>query len=460
MSRNKIIVAGILVAFAALTAGVIFGLLGGNTIYPGVQVAQEALGRLTIEQAEQRLASLIPTDAAQEQVVLRYAGETTNATIAELGGGIDVHACALAAYRFGREGNIIKRIWTVASARRDGIQIPIVYSFDKEATADFLQSVAKKIDREPVNASLTVENGSVKVLSEKPGIKMGIDKSLEQVFSAINSGARTADLVVEVAAPKLTAVDFKGIDSVISSYSTVYKPWQRDRTHNLRIACRSINGTILKPGDIFSYNKVVGPRLKELGFREAPIFVNGEVEPGTGGGVCQVSTTVYNAALLSDMKIVKRFHHSRPVAYASVGRDATVAYSSVDLKFRNTSDGPIYIQAWVGKKTVNITLFGKEKPDQEVQIVSSGHRVISIPVHEKIMEKTEEGVPVEKPTVLEKGLAGHRVSIYRIVKINGSVVKRELISNDYYRPQSRIIAVPKPKPESTPEPVPIDTANP
>jgi vancomycin resistance protein YoaR len=442
--RKSWIIAAAAVALGALVAGAVLGLMGGDTICQGVRAAGVDLGGLTMEQASGRLAERA-AQAEKAEVTLRYADETLKATVGELGGRMDVAACVQAAYRVGREENLFRRIGALVSARRHGIDVPTIYTFDRKSSSGFLHALAGKIDRHPVNAKLMVESGSVRIVPEKPGIKLDVDKSLAGIESVINSGAGLVNLVVVTDEPKIKSADLQGIDDVIASYSTPYKPWQRDRTHNMRIACSFIDGTLLRPGEVFSYNEIVGPRLKKYGFRDAPIFVNGEVEPGTGGGVCQVSTTIYNTALLANLKVLRRSHHSRPVVYAPVGRDATVA-PSVDLKFENTTGSPIYLKAWVGERTVNVSALGRKKPDQEVEIVTAGHKVIGRPVEEKIDENLEPG----KRKVVEEGLSGHRVSTYRVVKVGGKVVKRELISNDYYRPQPRVIAISKPAPPQPP----------
>lgn len=432
-------------ALVAVAAGTMLGLLRGERIYSGVRVAGTDLGGLTAEQAEHALAPKA-IELAREQVVLGYADETLSTTFAEIGGRADVRACVRAAYQVGREGNPLQRIRDIISARRHGREIAVIYALDKGSASDYLRTLARKIDRAPVNAKLVVEEGSIRAVPEKHGVELNVEKSLERIAQAIGGGAGKADLVVETAAARITTADFRGIDGVLASYSTPYKPWERDRTHNLRIACQSVSGTLVKPGGVFGYNKVVGPRLKAYGFRDAPIFVRGEIEPGTGGGVCQVSTTVYNAALLANMKILRRSHHSRPVVYAPVGRDATVAYPSPDLKFGNTTDAPIYIIASVGKRTVDVSILGKTHDGLEVQIVAAGHRVIGAPVVEEVEEDLEPGDRVlRKP-----GRSGHRVSIYRIVKLHGKVARKELISNDYYRPDSRVIAVAQPAPAAEP----------
>lgn len=431
-----------MLALAAVTAGVAVSFLRANTVYTGVRIDGIEFGGLTVQQAETRLGP-VADESAGARVTLRYGSETYDTTFREIGGVVDVRASAASAYKVGREGGALHRIAEIISTRRHGRPIPVVYSFDGDTAADYLRAAARGIDREPINAKLAVEGDSVRVTSGKPGLKLDIEKCLARLSQGANSGLRDIALVVSAASPEITEDDLAGIDGVIASYSTPYNAWERDRSYNLGIACRAVNGTLLKSGEIFSYNKVVGPRLKKYGFRDAPMFVDGEVEPGTGGGICQVSTTVYNTALLADTKILRRSHHSRPVVYAPVGRDATVAYPALDLRFQNTSESPMYILASVGKRTVNVTILGRRLDGRTVELVSAGHRVLGAPVK----KVTRDGLKSGKPAVVEKGRSGHRVSTYRVVKLDGKVVKRELISSDYYRPESRVLAVPRPAPK-------------
>ena len=444
-----------LVVILAVLAGMGFSLLSGDTIYQGVRVGGVELGGLTRKEAEAKLAPVV-SDVSGQRVALRYADQTFDATFGEIGGQADIPTSVQAAYQVGRDGNVFDRIADILSVRRNGKQIPVAYSFDKDAASEFLRTAASKIDRQPVDATLVIRGESISMTPEKPGIKLDIEKSVDQLTQAANSGTRDIRLVVVTAEPKVKEADLQGIDGVIASYSTNYKPWERNRSHNLRVACRAINGTLVMPGDEFSYNKEVGPRLKETGFRDALMFVDGQIEPGTGGGICQVSTTLYNAALLADMKILRRQHHSRPVVYAPVGRDATVAYPALDLRFRNTSDAPVYIVASVGPHTVDMSILGAKPVGKEVALVSSGHQVIGAPATRKVIIDPK----ITKPVVKEKGHAGHRISIYRVVKVDGKVVKRELISNDYYSPQGRIVAIPRPAPKPAPKPAETTEPNP
>ncbi|MBP6965271.1 MAG: VanW family protein [Armatimonadetes bacterium] len=425
----------ILAAAAVLFAGTAAYLLGGGRVYPGVRLAGADLSNMTPDQASQRIG-LLAAEAGSRRLDLRYAGESTAVSVAELGGTVNVRAAADSAFGYGRRGNLFRRLAEVIAARRAPVDLPMKYDFDESAASEFLRAAATNINRDPENARPVSYDGSVVIRPEKPGIRLKIEESTARLVAAINSGRTEVDLAVETSAPKVKSSDLEGIDGVAGSYSTPYNSWERDRSHNLRVACRALDGTIIKPGGDFSYNQVVGPRDRKSGFRDAKMFVEGRVESGTGGGVCQVSTTVYNAALLANLKILRRSHHSRPVVYAPVGRDATVA-PNIDLKFRNDTDAPIYISASVGEKTVNVTIFGRRHDGRKVAIVAEGHSVVSA----RTVRQVDDGIEPGKSVVAQAGRSGHRITIYRVVSEGGRVVSRELVSRDVYAPETRIIRV-------------------
>lgn len=429
----------IVIVLSCIVAGAAAALSSGDTIYTGVRIGGMDAGGMTIEQAT---TSLQPKadELAKAKVTLNYAAHSTTCTIADLGGKADIEASVQAAYHIGRNGSFFQRILDVVMLRKNRADIPINYTFDKNAAAHFMRVLASKIDRKPRDARIAVIGGKIRVTREKPGVSMDSDKSVERLLAALTAGKSQVSLAVSTAHPEIKAADLKKINGELASYSTKFKPWQKDRSFNLRLACKAINGYLLKPGAVFSYNKVVGPREKKYGFRDAPIFVNGGVEDGTGGGICQVSSTLYNAALLADLKVLRRAPHSRPVVYAPIGRDATVAYPFVDLRIRNTTPAPIYVSASIGKRTVNISLFGMKTPGLRVVLLSEGHTIIKAPLEEQVDETLAPG----KRVVKESGRSGHRVTTYRLVKQNGKVVKRELISRDYYRPESRVVLMSKP----------------
>lgn len=433
MSRKYLAVGLLLIA---LISGIAGAFLTSNNIYTGITMEGTEVGGLSIDQARIKLAER-EAELAQQPIILTCEGHRFEATIHEIGGRVDSRKSAEAAHGVGRQGNAVTRLIDMLSARFNGRDVSVAYVVEKDKALRFLQSIAGEINRPPSDASIAVVDGSVKITPERHGLTLDLKKSLARMEAVINLGEREMELVVTSSHPKLTTSRFQGIDGILSQYTTNFRPWEKDRTHNLKLACQAVDGTLIKPGERFSYNQVVGPRLSQNGYRNAPIFVKGQVEPGMGGGICQISTTVYNAALLGDLKIIKRTPHSRPVDYAPIGRDATVIYPNVDLVFENDTGAPIYVAAKTGSQSVTVTLLGKVTPDRKVELVAVGHR--------KISPATVTG------TKSSAGRAGHRVSIQRVVKVGDEVVKRETISNNYYPPENRVIVAPEPEPEPEPE---------
>ena len=194
---------------------------------------------------------------------------------------------------------------------------------------------------------------------------------------------------------------------LLSTYSTNYSTRDTDRTTNLKLATSKINGTVLMPGETFSYNKVVGERTIAAGYKEAPIYVSGKVVDGVGGGICQITTTLYNAVVYANLEIVERTNHQFVPSYARASRDATVVYGAIDFKFKNNRDYPIKLVCSVANGTANFQIFGlKSENDYEVEI------------SDRVTSTTSSAIYSEA---------------YKILKQNGQVVASELLSRDVYK---------------------------
>ena len=190
------------------------------------------------------------------------------------------------------------------------------------------------------------------------------------------------------------------------------------------------------PGEIFSYNKVVGARTIEAGYKEAGAYAGGGVVQSVGGGICQISSTIYNTALLANLEIVDRSNHQFQTSYVSVSRDATVSWGSLDFKFKNTRSYPIKIVASAKNGVAKISFYGiKEETEYDVVIQP---KVLSyIPYTVKYIEDStlEQG----KEVVEQLGYNGCKSEAYRILKLNGKVVSKTLLSRDTYDPMQRIV---------------------
>ena len=353
-----------------------------------------------------------------------------------LGETIDVDGMAAAAFAAARGESLWGRI-TRHIVQRDPVEIPIRRSVDAGILRQYLaRNVRDTMTVESRSARLTLRAGKPVILPEKAGLMLEMEASVAAVTEfLLADAAERVDLILKTVVPEVSAADARGIVSEIAHFETSYRE-KGNRRMNLELACAKINGTIIKPGGVFSYNAVVGPRVAEAGFRMAPVIVRGRMEPGMGGGICQVSSTLYNAALLADLGVVRRQHHAFPVHYLPAGRDATVVYGAIDLKLKNTSDTAVGIIADGSNGKVKVRFFGTPKPGRTISIERTAVSSWAAPV-QTVSDPT---LPAGKTVVRDSGRAGHRVTVWRVVRENGRVVRREMISRDVYRAFPRVIA--------------------
>jgi len=256
---------------------------------------------------------------------------------------------------------------------------------------------------------------------------------------ALKRTDRTVVLNVKPMVPALTTeqANAMNIRECIGRFSTNFNPENKPRVHNIREAARAIDGVILGPGETFSFNEIVGPRSAEAGYLEAPVMVDDDLVPGIGGGICQVSSTLYNAVLLANLSIVARSNHSMLPSYIQAGRDAAVAYDYMDFKFRNDGSSHILVKLIVADNSITAKVYGYAPDGYHVSIVAS--------VDEKIPPGT---VTVEDPSLApgdevvdDEGAWGYVVTVYRVITKDGVELSRERVSKDRYRARPKRILV-------------------
>jgi vancomycin resistance protein YoaR len=282
---------------------------------------------------------------------------------AELGIGIDVNATLAALERALPVRSFSERVTSLFQDEPAPPVVPLRYEVDAERTRAFLTALSARVHREPVNARLDLARHQR--VREAPGRELDVSATLQ----AIEAGERDdlarfepRILTVEpaVKADSLVAID---VGRVLASFETDFSKKPRSRIPNIRAAAGYLNGVMIGPGEVFSFNHTVGPRTEERGFRDAPVIVADELEKGLGGGVCQVASTLFAAAMLGGLEIVERRSHSRPSGYAPLGLDATVIWPEVDLRLRNPYDSPLMIHALLPSTgLLRIELLGRDPP--------------------------------------------------------------------------------------------------
>lgn len=216
-----------------------------------------------------------------------------------------------------------------------------------------VKSTASQVVYYPESASLNKQTGEL--ISGQPGQIIGISKTIERIMAA--SANEEIKPVVYKLEPYVKKEKIEVINRLLGNYSTVVTGGVA-RVENIKQATRLVNNSLVLPGEIFSFNEAVGPRTKERGFKEAPELEDGELTSGVGGGICQVASTLYNAALESDLKVVERHSHSSEVGYVPEGKDATIAWEILDFKFKNNSSEPIIIKGYLNKGSLTIAILG------------------------------------------------------------------------------------------------------
>ncbi|HBQ86976.1 MAG TPA: hypothetical protein DD811_10950, partial [Syntrophomonas sp.] len=252
------------------------------------------------------------------------------------------------------------------------------------------------------------------------------------------------------------AVDEESLSNMgeLAQFSTWYNAGEVDRSHNLAKAAAKINTSVVLPGQIFAFNRTVGQRLVETGYRDAMVIVNGKFEPGLGGGICQVSSTLYNTCLLAGLKIVERHNHALAVSYVPLGRDATVSYGVQDFRFQNNTASPVYIRSIAGGGKLSITIYGNLDYKQKIGVSHVVDKVINFTT----VHKTDAALPPGTQKVDHKGIPGYVVRSFRTYyDDNGKAIKTEQLARDSYMPLNQTIfdgpAIVQPPPAEEPPPV-------
>ncbi|MGJ7922689.1 VanW family protein [Neobacillus sp. LXY-4] len=251
---------------------------------------------------------------------------------------------------------------TIAVVNRSDFFLPVsLFPFFNEKGLDQLEDqVNQQIKKEPVNARL--DRGG-NIISEKPGVSLDRREFTEQFYRYLyGKGPATVEVPVQRIIPRVDSELISDIRTeVIGHYVTFYNSHNQERSHNISLATAAINNFVVFPGESFSFNRVVGKRTKEKGYMSAPIIVKGELSEGIGGGICQVSSTLYNAVDQSGLDVLERYSHSKRVPYVPEGRDATVSWYGPDFTFRNKYNQPILIRAHAGEGKMVVLILSSDR---------------------------------------------------------------------------------------------------
>lgn len=407
-----------------------------SRIFPNIFIESVNIGGLTPKEAKVKVTGIFEKELDSFSKELVYKNSSWQLSNEDLGLYYLFDDYIDKAYGVGRSGNYYERIKKINNLRKNPEIIRLEPYYNLSEIKNIMRNISQSINKPSVNAEINRKNGTFIIKKEVLGVEVDEDALMERIVDAIgNFNNDSIPIPVKNITPEIIEEDLNTIQDLIGEYVTTFNSQEKGRSENIKLAVNSINNMLLMPEDEFSFNESTGPRSVEDGYKEAPVIVNGELVPGIGGGICQVSTTLYQAVLRSDVEITSRRNHGRPVGYVPIGQDATVAYGYIDFKFRNNKDYPIYIESYIKGEQVYVKLYSKKTNNMSIDLESE---IIEV-VKPKMEIKKDPNMDVGERRINKAGKEGYRVVTYKVYLQDGKKLKKEAISKDYYPPRDGII---------------------
>lgn len=499
--KKILIISGIFIA--VLLFSVIFSLINMNSekIVSGVRIEGIKVSNLTRDEAKEKLQNWY-NETILQNINLYYEDLEETINLKELDINEDIDKIINDALKIGRSGNILKDNYNILFTMLFHKKLEVNITYDEEKLNQKIEEISKKLPDSVVETNYYIENNELIIKKGTDGVTINKDELKELVKNAVRGDYKNINIPVveakieEIDIEKIhdeiykeaqdayittnptkvyahvNGVDFAiSIDEAkkileedkeeyiiplnitipkvtletlgqtafpdkISEFTTRYDASNKNRSNNLELASEKINGTIVLPGETFSYNKTVGERTIAKGYKEAAVYSGGKVVQGIGGGICQLSSTLYNTVLYANLEVTSRSNHRFLTSYVSEGRDATVSWGTIDFCFKNTRKYPIKILSSVSNGIVRVSIYGmKEETEYDIEIQSVVLETIPYKINYINDSKIDEGTEI----IEQYGSNGAKSETYKIVKLNGAVVEKILLSTDTYSSLERII---------------------
>ncbi len=411
-----------------------------SLIYSNISVEELDLSGRTTAEAESYLTSTYVEPIQNKRLFVQVGPHTHTLPLKRIIKATNLSTVLEEALQLGKSDSFFTKYQHVKYGVTKNYSL--TFEYDEQAIADFVKSLNATLQTEVRDAKIQKgPKGKPEVIPSQTAYKLDQEKLIQQIHTTLSQKI-TDDLSItapiEEIKPRYTTEYMQAATTKIASYFTLFPSTPDGRTENIRLSAEAINGTCLMPGEVFSFNEKVGETTREKGYQKAPIIANGSIIYGLGGGICQVSSTLYNAALLAGLNSLERRSHSKVSTYVPIGLDATVSYGSIDYKFKNTFDYPLYIEAYTDSNKVYVNLYSHSSFAHKNYVIESNiYRTLPSPVIYRYDSKLQ---PTDK-VILQRGSVGYKVKSYRKLYEGTTLVSTEEIGDDTYRPSSTIYLV-------------------
>lgn len=422
-----------------------------SIIYPRVYIEDIDVSGKQLIEVEELIEKEYGMLLLSKKIEIEVGSKSYNLDYGKLDAKYNTQQVVKQAFSYGKQGNIIEKYKLIKGEEKK--KFNLTFTYNSKPVDELLDRIEKESNVVPVNATISIVNGNISITPEVSQVKLQRNSLKELIISEINGELSKEKIKIKatlnVTKPEITAAKLSASHTLISSFSTSFPTSIENRINNINLATKAINGTILMPGEAFSFNKTVGERTRERGYKEAGIIVGDKIESGLGGGICQVSSTLYNTMLTANIIASERRNHSLTLAYIQKGLDATVDWGNIDLRFKNTLSTPIYIEGYTKNKNVYFNIYSsKELTKRTYKTMTDVYETVQ-PTNKYIEDPNRlEG----ETLVVKHSSVGYKVKTYRKTYENEKLINTEFISNDFYRPINgeTIIGTKKPSPSVPP----------
>ncbi|MCR5398314.1 MAG: VanW family protein [Lachnospiraceae bacterium] len=426
----------------------------GSVIANGITIGDIDVSGLSSSEAKKLIKSKLEDRKAAEITVYCVDNESVVLHPGDVGLDWANPETTDEAASYGNRGNIIQRYKDRKDIAKDGIKLPLEYSVSEGAIRSFVEEQCSVFDHYAVDATMEKTSDGFSIVPGSEGAIVDQDSAVSYISDFLrNNWSGTGceiELPIIIDKPKGTEEDLSQVKDLLATFSTSFSTSGADRSANVRNGCRLVNGTTLYPGDEFSMYDHIKPFTEENGYHMAGSYVNGLVVDSLGGGICQVSTTLYNAVIRAELEVTERNNHSMVVTYVPVSQDAAISESSgKDFRFVNNTDYPVFIEGYTtDEKRIIFNIYGKEtRPDSRSVEFETNILSTVVPEGEKIVPSS--AYPVGYSSV-QSAHTGYKAQLIKIVKENGVEVSREVFNSSTYNsvPRTAVIGTSSNNPDA------------
>ncbi len=414
----------------------------GETILKGVSIDKLDVSGMTREEALAALESY-EKNLGGQSIKLGIGDNVIEAKLSDLGVTFDNEDLVDEAIGVGHAGNIVKRYKDQKDLQHSGKTFPLSWQTNEDTVRTYVEDNCTKYDKKAQNASLTRENGAFNFVAGTEGLELNVDSAVRTISDYLENSwtsdnTEVLNLETQVTEPEGSAEELANIKDLLGSFTTSFSTSGSNRCKNVSSGASHINGTVLYPGEEFSAYETVSPFTEANGYAMAGSYLNGEVVDSMGGGICQVSTTLYNAVLRAELNVTERSPHSMTVHYVDLSEDAAIAGTYKDFKFVNSTEYPIYIEGYTtSDKKITFNIYGKETRDKNRTISFESQMVSETPATTILQEDAGQGIGYK--AVSSKGSSGYVAELYKIVKVNGVETDRIKVNKSTYKGTNRVV---------------------